>query len=240
MTDDDSPEAFLAQLQPSEAPTKALTNEGRPLVYSAHVGSNAEQFPGILDLYVPHGATVADVTWGQGVFWRFVPEGRVNLLATDLKTGVDCRSLPYPDGHVFAVVLDPPYMHTPGGTAHQGHQNYEDAYRNNATAAPEGTKYHEAVLALYLEAAREAYRVLQPKGVLIVKGQDEVCAGKQRLTHVEILQGLGDLFAVEDYLINVSVNRPGVSRMNRQLHARKCHSWWLVLRKRAPAKPSHR
>jgi hypothetical protein len=196
------------------------------------VGSNADQFPGILDLYVPEGARVADVTYGRGVFWRNVPAGRITLLATDLQTGTDFRSLPYEDGSIDALVLDPPYMHTPGGTAHRGHQSYEAAYQNNATTAPEGTKYHEAVLALYLQGIAEAHRVLRTKGVLILKGQDEVCAGKQRLTHVELISGTSDRFVVEDYFITVSVNRPGVSRMVRQLHARKNHSWWLVLRRR--------
>jgi len=43
------------------------------------------------------------------------------------------------------------------------------------------------VLDLYFAAGREAYRVLAPAGVLIVKCQDEVCANTQRLTHVEII-----------------------------------------------------
>ena len=32
------------------------------------------------------------------------------MLATDLQTGVDCRDLPYADGEIDCVVLDPPYM----------------------------------------------------------------------------------------------------------------------------------
>ena len=88
------------------------------LVVSAYVDGNADVFPHVLNLYVPDGQTVADVTFGKGVFWRNLPADRYNLLATDLTDGVDCRNLPYADGSIDCVVLDPPYMHSPGGTAH--------------------------------------------------------------------------------------------------------------------------
>ena len=122
-------------------------------------------------------------------------------------------------------------MHTPGGTAHNGHQNYEGYYQNNATSHSTA-KYHEAVLDLYFSAAREAYRVLKPKGILIVKCQDEVCANKQRLTHVEITVELATMgYVVEDLFVLLRRNLPGVSRVLVQRHARKNHSYFLVFRK---------
>ena len=48
--------------------------------------------------------------------------------------------------------------HTPGGTAHQNHQNFEHYYFNNGTEN-DGKKYHEAVLDLYFKAAREALAI---------------------------------------------------------------------------------
>ena len=90
------------------APTWTITS-GLP-VLSAHVAGNAELFPQIMALHVPPGAVVADVTFGGGVFWKRVPPGRYRLLPTDLATGTDCRALPYADGSVDALVLDPPYM----------------------------------------------------------------------------------------------------------------------------------
>ncbi|WP_218670711.1 hypothetical protein, partial [Salmonella enterica] len=39
---------------------------------SAHLSGNAEVFPQILDLHVPEGAVIADVTFGGGVFWKKV------------------------------------------------------------------------------------------------------------------------------------------------------------------------
>ena len=201
------------------------------LVFSASQANNDEVFPQVLQLYVPVGSLVADVTYGKGVFWKQVPKGAYDLRTSDLRTGVDCRKLPYGDTTFDCVVFDPPYMHTPGGTAHQNHQNFEHYYYNNGTENG-GKKYHEAVLDLYFRGAREALRVLRPEGIYIVKCQDEVCANQQRLTHVEIINELSAMgFTVEDLFVVLRRNRPGVSRLLRQVHARKNHSYFLVFRK---------
>lgn len=209
---------------------KRRSPQGRPtndLVFSAFAGTNDEVFPNVLSLYVEPGSTVADVTFGKGVFWRNIPSEAYRLLQTDLADGTDCRNLPYKDASIDCVVFDPPYMHTPGGTAHVNHQNYESYYQNNQAGSEK--KYHEAVLDLYYSAAREAHRVLREGGIYIVKCQDEVCANQQRLTHVEIINELGEYgFRVEDLFVVVRNGRPGVSRLLTQAHARKNHSYFLV------------
>jgi hypothetical protein len=211
-----------------KSPAGKATND---LICTAHQGTNDELFPKILSLYVAPGSKVADVTYGNGVFWKGVDEADYELLATDLKDGTDCRDLPYSDAEIDCVVFDPPYMHTPGGTAHVGHQNYEQYYCNNATNGS-AKKYHEAVLDLYFAAADEAHRVLRNEGVYIVKCADEVCANQQRLTHVEIINDLTTKgFVIEDLFVLVRLNRPGVSRAVQQVHARKNHSYFLVFRK---------
>lgn len=153
---------------------------------------------------------------------------------SDIKLGVDCWALPYDADSFDCVVFDPPYMHTPGGTAHQNHQNFELYYYNNGTSNSE-KKYHEAVLDLYFLGSAEAHRVLRPNGVFIVKCQDEVCANKQRLTHVELINELTNMgVVIEDLFVVLRRNKPGVSRMLKQVHARKNHSYFLVFRKPMP------
>ena len=199
------------------------------LVLSAYVDGNENVFPKILNLYVKPGSVVADVTYGEGVFWRGVPRGRYDLRATDIQNGVDCRDLPYADAEIDCVVLDPPYMHSPGGTAHQTHEPFEKYYANNESGGQTRHKYHEAVLDLYRDAGVEAYRVLRERGVFIVKCQDEVCSNRQRFTHVEIMLAFEEMgFVAEDLFVVVRNNRPGVSRAVRQVHARKNHSYFLV------------
>lgn len=202
------------------------------LVFSAYQGSSDELFPRILSLYVAPRSVVADVTYGKGVFWKGIPRGLYRLRATDITTGVDCRKLPYENATINCIVFDPPYMHTPGGTAHVNHQNYEQYYRNNSPANASARKYHEAVLDLYFETAPEAHRVLRDEGIFIVKCADEVCANQQRLTHVEIINDFVQKgFVVEDLFVLVRSNKPGVSRVLKQVHARKNHSYFVVFRK---------
>jgi hypothetical protein len=208
-------------------------------VLSAHTAGNAELFPQVVALHVPPGAVVADVTYGGGVFWRRVPPGRYRLLASDLATGTDCRALPYADGSIDAVVLDPPYMEgllrakaeTRGGLG--THAALRSAYSSGQEAAgPASRRWHQAVLDLYLEASGEARRVLRDHGVLIVKCQDEVSANRQELTHVQIVCALAELgFYARDLFVLVRPNRPNIARLVRQVHARKNHSYFLVFQK---------
>ena len=198
------------------------------LIVSASTEGNAAVFADILNLYVEPGQIIADVTYGRGTFWADVPEGLYEVCASDIKTGTDCRALPFEAGSIDCVVFDPPYMHSPGGTAHTDHQNFEDYYGNNEPPQSE-LKYHDAVLDLYFRAADEARRVLRKGGIYIVKCQDEVCSNRQRLTHVEIINELDRKgFQVEDLFVVVRLARPGVSRMVHQVHARKNHSYFIV------------
>ncbi len=215
------------------------------LTFSASVGSNADVFPSILELHVPEGSIVADVTYGQGIFWRKAPKDKYVLYATDIKNGVDCRHLPYQDETIGCVVLDPPYMEglfrrSKSQLAGAGtYKAFRTTYSNGEATEPDnGPKYHDAVLNFYLVAGREAYRVLKKYGVLIVKCQDEVSANVQRLTHVEIInkyEAMG--FYTKDLFVLVRSNRPGVSRIKKQQHARKNHSYFLVFVKVGDANP---
>ena len=209
------------------------------VVLSALVGTNPGLFRQILELHVPRGARVADVTWGKGVFWQAVPSDAYELLASDLETGVDLRALPYPEASLDCVVLDPPYMeglhrrtadHLAG---HGSHRAFRERYANGRASARAGPKWHAAVLDLYVQGGREAHRVLRPDGILIVKCQDEVSANRQWLTHVEIINAYEQMgFYAKDLFVLVRPNRPVVARLIKQVHARKNHSYFLVFQKR--------
>lgn len=201
---------------------------------SAYVSGNAEVFPLILDLHVPVGSKIADVTWGKGVFWHQVDKSKYKLLKSDIQTGTDCRKLPYEANSLDCVVLDPPYMeglfrpskdHLAGAGSHAAFRNHY----SNGQSTTEGPKWHDAVLDLYYKAGVEAKRVLKENGIFIVKCQDEVSANRQRLTHVELINHYeADGFYTKDLFVIVRQNRPGVSRLKKQVHARKNHSYFLV------------
>lgn len=214
------------------------------LIMSAYVEGNAEVFADILELHVIKKSKIADVTYGKGVFWKNVSKDDYELSATDISMGIDCRNLPYEKDSFDAVVLDPPYMEgfyrkfSKQKAASGTHSAFAEAYSNgnekNGDTENSGTKkWHAAVTDMYFKAGKEAHRVLKNKGILIVKCQDEVSAGKQWLTHVEIIneyekQG----FYTKDLFVVVRNNRPSVSRLIKQKHARKNHSYFLVFVKK--------
>ncbi len=205
------------------------------VVMSAFVSGNADVFPQILNLHVPPGARIADVTYGSGVFWRNVDLTRYTLLASDIADGIDCRALPYESESLDALVLDPPYMegllrsnvaHKAGGGSHSAFRGY---YSNGNETSDGGPKWHAAVSDLYFKAGKEAARTLKPKGIAIVKCQDEVSANRQWLTHVEIINHYETLgFYCKDMFVVVRQNKAVVARLLKQVHARKNHSYFLV------------
>ena len=205
------------------------------LICSAHVGLNDELFPNVLALHVPIGSLVADVTFGKGIFWKRVRDNAYRVLATDIKTGTDCRDLPYGDETIDCVVLDPPYMeglfrNQQESLAGKGtYAAFRETYSNGKAETARTPKYHAAVLALYFQAGREAHRVLREDGVFIVKCQDEVSANIQNLTHVQLINEYASQgFYAKDLFVLVRSNKPAVSRILRQRHARKNHSYFLV------------
>lgn len=233
-TPEATPQTLFGDYEPLNRKRVAGGISTSDLVISAHTANNDKVFPEILKLHIPIGSTIADVTYGKGVFWKEVPTKNYKLLATDLKTGVDCRNLPYGDKTIDCVVLDPPYMEgffrrDTGHLAGNGtYRAFRSAY-SNGQITNDGPKYHDAVLDLYFKAGKEAGRVLEKNGILIVKCQDEVSANKQRLTHVELINEYAkNGFYCKDLFVVVRQNRPAVSRIKKQVHARKNHSYFLV------------
>lgn len=210
------------------------------LILSAYIENNEVIFPLILSLYVPVGSEIADVTYGKGVFWKNVNKENYTLYFSDIKTGVDCRSLPYKNNSMDCVVLDPPYMEG-FYRRHNSHlagtgtfSSFREAYSDGSIYAQEtgSPKYHDAVLDMYYSAGREALRVLRKNGILIVKCQDEVSANKQHLTHVEIINEYAKYgFITEDLFIVIRNNKPNISTLKKQVHARKNHSYFLIFKK---------
>lgn len=205
------------------------------IVLSAHIGDNSDVFPHILKLHVPEGSTVADLTYGRGVFWRKVRESAYTLLKSDLKLGQCWSTLPYDDASIDAVIFDPPYMegmyrHKSEALAGSGsHSEFQQAYSNGQLQKPGGRKYHDAVLEAYLSVIPQVKRILTEDGVFIVKCQDEVSANRQKLTHVELIWALEHHgFYCKDLFIVVRRNIPVISRLLKQEHARKNHSYFLV------------
>lgn len=141
----------------------------KDIVVTAYRANNDAVFARLMALHVPPGATVADVTYGKGSFWKRIRPGTYNLLPTDLKTGTDSRQLPYEPSSIDAVVFDPPYIegfYRPTGQRAMAGR-YGD-FRDRFSSGHEGggKLYHAGVLDMYFRSGREAHRVLAPRGVM--------------------------------------------------------------------------
>lgn len=187
------------------------------VVLTSYTGDNSDLLPKAFALYVPEGATVADVTYGKGVFWKGIDKTRYNVLESDLLTGVDFRALPYEDQSIDVLILDPPYMH--GGATVKDSIN--KCYRNQNTS-------HESVIRLYAAGILEACRVLRKKGLILVKCQDEIESAQQCLSHCEIIDLLKLFgFSIVDFFILTQKSTPAM-RNDYQKSARKNHSYLIV------------
>ena len=136
----------------------------------------------------------------------------------------DFRELPYHARSFDGVVFDPPYMHNPGRPMY-------DTYNNAATT---NGMYHRDIMQLYADGMAEGVRILRYGGLLLVKCKDEVESGHQCWAHVEVLQIAEQLKLIsEDLFVMVQSSKP-VIQHQRQLHARKNHSYLWVFRKPTP------
>ncbi len=204
------------------------------IVMSAHIAGNADVFPQILDLHVQEGAKIADVTYGKGIFWKNINLSKYELIPSDITNGIDCRALPYKEKSFDVLVLDPPYMegllrNNKNHKAGNGTFSSFREYYSNGEEETNGPKWHAAVTDLYFKAGEEAYRVLKDNGIMIVKCQDEVSANRQWLTHIEIINYYEKLgFYTKDLFVIVRTNKASISRLKKQKHARKNHSYFLV------------
>lgn len=186
-------------------------------ILTAKIGGNADLLPGAFSLYVSDGQTVADVTYGKGVFWQNIDKSRYIVLESDILTGVDFTNLPYEDRSIDCLILDPPYMH--GGKTVK--KSINQCYLNQNDS-------HESVIRLYAGGLLEAARVLKKKGIIFVKSQDEIESGRQRLSHIEIIQ-IMEIFGyrILDILVLVQTSVPAM-REKYQKTARKNHSYLVV------------
>ncbi len=222
-----------------------------PVLTAGVFASNSEQFPQILGLYVPPPATVLDMTYGNGVFWKnvdyklshgvFLPDTEAEGYTlwdndVDPERGSfshDFRNLPDSWTEMFdAVILDPPYLLLGGHESLK--ESIDRGYKNREREKASRKKSGQigAVERLYGGGIIQSWRVLKRSGILVIKCMDQVRGGQQQW----LTQDLTDLcrifgFRPEDKFVYVNKNKPTM-RHDTQKHARHNESYWLVAKKR--------
>jgi len=196
--------------------------------YSSYVcNNNSELVKEVSNLYLKDGDSIADITYGKGVFWKKMDLNRFDFYPSDIITcpeaPYDFKKLPYPKEKFDVVVFDPPYSHNPGQMIVNDNYQLRETTRGF---------YHKDIIQLYKEGMAEALRTLKQDGLLWVKCKDEIESSKQQMSHIEIFNiAINDLdFMVKDLFVMTQKNKPTIQFKNQQ-HARKNHSYLWVFKK---------
>ena len=196
--------------------------------------SQEEIINNILALHAPEGVIDADVTYSKGVFYKSgvvkQPRLKFDLEPQTADTiASDSRSLPLEVQSVNCIMFDPPFV-IAGNTykTNTDENSSRIAKRFSAYSNFEQLKEH------YYNSLKEFHRVLKDGGIVIFKCQNTVSGGKQLFSHYFILKSAIELgFYPKDEFVLLSKSKMTSfgGRWNKQQHAMKYHSYFLVLKK---------
>lgn len=183
-----------------------------------------------IKLHCPAGIEL-DPTFSKGVFYKDAgidePLEKFDLFPqTDDTLQANANNLPHSDGQVSSIMFDPPFV--------VGHT--KDKPSGIIGERFHGFRYIKDLWKWYSECLAEFYRVLEDDGTLIFKCQDTVSSGKQWFSHVYIMNEAERLgFYCKDLFVLLAKNRIIGHNHNNQQHARKFHSYFIVLKKQKRA-----
>lgn len=188
----------------------------------------------IIRLYCPDGFDL-DPTYSTGNFYKKIPQPRLKFDIKPKSSDVryaDCRDLPIESESINTIIFDPPFVAAIPKREANGIITSRFGYYANI---------QHKLWGMYHDALREFYRILKDDGVLVIKCQDAIDAGKQYLSHVEIINCALILgFYPIDLFILLAKNRIIGRHHWDQKHARKFHSYFVIfIKKQCPVQYSN-
>jgi tRNA G10 N-methylase Trm11 len=179
----------------------------------------------ILTLHCPNGIDL-DPTYSKGNFYKNIPQPKFKSDLFPQSSDIirsDASSLWLANNSINSIMFDPPFL--AGHTKEKPTGVMGERFH--------GFRYVTDLWNWYDKCLVEFHRVLNPDGVLIFKCQDTVSSGKQWLSHVHIINKAQEVgFYTKDLFILTAKNRIVGHNHKIQKHARKFHSYFLVLIKR--------
>lgn len=198
--------------------------------------SNYEAIKNIMELYNIERFDL-DCTYSKGNFWKGLPDP---VYKTDLYPKFDhvieanSENLPFDDDSMKNIVYDPPFVIVgKGGTHRKGGSNSSIIAKRF-----EGYGTYNDLKLNYYNTLKELYRICKDEGFVVMKCQDTVSGGKQYLSHVMVVNMAYSIgFYPKDIFVltsKVRVNAFNGSKWTKQYHARKYHSYFIILQKTKP------
>lgn len=181
----------------------------------------------ILTLYNKGNSIEFDPCYSVGGFYRSgeVVEPIIKSDIMPLLPGVekfDVTDLPF-ENKFQSIIFDPPFL------VKGGNSSYKMIERFSCFNSL------EALLGFYKKSFISLHRALKTRGLLILKTQDFVHARKNNIILPDIISMARDVgFKVVDLFILLSRSR--IINIKNQQHARKYHSYFIVLKKLSSAR----
>lgn len=178
----------------------------------------------ILKLYNKGKPIDFDPCYNKGGFYRngVVQEPEIKGDIKPLLQGVekmDVTKLPF-ENKFNCIIFDPPFL-AGGGQTGKISQRF-GSFRNV-----------DEMKSFLKDALSELHCALKNRGILIVKCQDIVNGRRNYMIHNDILNLAGDKyfeFEILDLFVLLAKSRP--TKLKNQQHARKFHSYFIVLKKK--------
>lgn len=180
----------------------------------------------ILDLHCRTGIQL-DPTYSKGNFYKNSgiqePTEKFDLFPqVDGVNQSNANNLPFADNSIESIMFDPPFV--VGHTKEKPTGIIGERFH--------GFKYIKDLWKWYTQCIIEFNRILKLNGILIIKCQDTVSSGKQWFSHVYIMnEAEKHGFYIKDLFILLAKNRIIGHNHTNQKHARKFHSYFIVLQK---------
>jgi hypothetical protein len=175
-----------------------------------------------------------DCTYSKGNFWKDLPSpvNKSDIYpVNDTVIEASSENLPFENNTMKSIMYDPPFV--------IAGKSYRDNKDGSSIIAKrfEGYENFNQLKSNYYNTLKELYRVCDDKGYVVFKCQDTVSGGKNHFTHVMIMNMALSLgFYPKDLFILTSkmrINSFG-TKWTKQEHARKYHSYFIVLQKVKP------
>lgn len=200
--------------------------ETKPTVIKSVQYNDRDIIKSIRDLYLNGNNFDLDPCFSTGKFYGDLHPPMYKLDKTPQLPNVEKNDilidgLPYADNSLNSIIFDPPFMF--------GKHGKTDS--NKMTKRFTMFDTWEQLRDMYCKSLSEFYRVLRKDGIVAFKCQDYTDS-KTTLTHCYVnLWSVEQGFKVEDLFILVFTGGRIWNSKLKQRHARKYHSYWLVLRK---------